>query len=186
MKQILYHWTLYDFNFFNEKYLWWNIQDLLSFLWFHFTKDISVAKNLFAFDTTWQWRKWKIIKIIIEENETNSIEYLEKDLILEILEFWLIKNLVTKQYYNKLSKLPYWDSFWWNSIVKSLYNNWKREQSPNFINKKELASLFKQYLLSNWIEIIKYKNEIEWSEDNRFDYIILDPKMINIIEKENI
>lgn len=184
MHKTLYHWSLNNFEYFNSSFLWTNINDLLSNIGFHFTDDYKLAMNLFWYDTNGS-RQWYLYHIdIIEDN--NYIEYTESELIKNILKFGVDTKLINKSYYNSIINLPYWDNYWNDSIIKKLYNNWKRTTSKNFINKKELANRFKENLLNKWIHIIKYKNEIEWSSDNRFDYIILKDSDINIIKKELI
>jgi len=184
MKKILYHGSLSNFEKFDVSFLWKNISDLLSNLWFHFTEDKNLAERLFSVD----YNNIDTIGYLytVEVDVFWEIEVRESELVLDMLSFGVENWLVTKTFFNRIKNLHYWDSFWHNSIIHKLYNNWKRKTSPNYIDKQNLALHYRDYLIKQGINVIKYKNEIEWSEDNRYDYIILNTKDIKIIKKDII
>lgn len=51
----------------------------------------------------------------------------------------------------------------------------------NLINKKKLALGYKQYLISEGYDSIKYLNEIEWKIDKRYDWIVFKNNQVKII-----
>lgn len=174
MIQKFYHWTLSQFNNFDEKFLWNNIWDLLSFLGFHFTPSFRMAENLFAYSYE-VWKQWTVLEI--EYDVINKITITETELVKDIIKFWYQELLITKYMYNKLIKLPYiWN--WWDNIVSCLYKYGKL----NKIDIKQLTKKYKKVLLKLWIDTIEYRNDVEWGDEERYDYILLNTKLIYVIQ----
>lgn len=165
----LYHGTNTIFDkFINDKLGQDN--HLLSYLGTHFTPNFNLAERVFA-----KYPHFVVYTVEIYVNKT--LKTTESDLVKDML-IWGSKNNIydtSKVDLKELFKLPY-DSPIGNSITTCLWAD-----NNTVIKTKKLALGYKKHLIKQGYDSIEYLNEIEWSSDKRYDWIVFDSEQIKII-----
>ena len=168
----LYHGSGSIFKKFSDEELGGNSKDphILNYLGFHFTPDFKMADRLFASPPNF-------VVYTVEITINKTLKIIEGNLIREMLKWGGENDYFDTKKVNleQLLNLRY-DSDTGQSINTCLWTD-----RNNLINKKKLALGYKQYLISEGYDSIKYLNEIEWKIDKRYDWIVFKNNQVKII-----
>jgi len=145
---------------------------LLSFLGCHFSEDEIVAERFM------NPPDYVIYEVELKVNKPLIIK--EGDLVRNMLKFGVENNIINKYIFNRqnrifdeILKLPYYEISQETISHKLLYL--KSEDS------KKISLSYKDYLIKQGYDSIKYENEIELPEIDRFDWIAFNENQIKII-----
>ena len=164
----LYHGSGEIFNKFLSKSLGED-EHLLSYLGFHFTPNFKLAERLFT-------KLPDFVVYTVEIKVKNTLKIIETKLVLDMLQYAYDNKLINQDIdIIAIKKLPYFNKHLNNDLLNWLYKN------PEKINKKKLSLEYKKYLISQGYDSIEYLNEVEWSDEKRYDWIVFNTNQIKII-----
>lgn len=152
-----------------------NVVHLMDFLGIHFTPDKKMAERLFS-----KPPNYVVYEVEIKVNKI--LKKRESQLVRDMLKWggendYVDKEFIEKNYllYRTYSNITPFDRE--NKIIS--LNHFLLED--NTFDKKKLTLDYKQYLIEQGYDSIHYLNEIEWSSDERWDWIVFNDNQIKII-----
>ena len=140
----------------------------LSFLGIHFTESDEVAEQFL------KPPDYKFYEVRLKYNK--YLEIKESDLVKDILKFGFNKKIIAPKYQFSLD-LPYYIPY---DAFKDT-EDCNRKYIPKDITQKT-ALEYKKILMNKGYDCIKYINEIELPEIERYDWIAFNQDQIQIIK----
>lgn len=159
---------------------------VLNYLGFHFTPDKNMALRLFSKEP-----EFVVYTVKIKVNKTLKMK--ESEIVREMLK-WGHENGLIEDELSVRTGHPIPKSIPFKIMIHAPYwelTKMDREYYPTSLNsflledkkidKKKLALGYKQHLIEQGYDSIEYMNEIEWSQDRRWDWIVFDDNQVKII-----
>ena len=169
----LYHGSGKVFSKFSNKKLGVD-NHILSYLGFHFTPNKNLAE-VFA-------KEPEYVTYTVKIKVNKTLKIIEGNLVRNMLSWCGENNYFDTKKVNleQLLNLRY-DSDTGQSINTCLWTD-----RNTLINKKKLALGYKKHLIQQGYDSIEYLNEIEWSSDKRYDWIVFNNNQVEIININRI
>ena len=172
---VVYHGSEENFNIFDREKLGAKSMDIMSYLGFHFTPNKEMAERLFVRADA------DIMPVYL--NIKNPYTTKESEIVKEALLFAKKNNKIpSKVNLDKILKMPYFSQDG-KSIINILSDDASKvyyDETP-LIDYKDITMDYLEYLKDQGFDGIKYINEIEWADENRYDYIAFEPEQIKSI-----
>lgn len=172
---VVYHGSEENFNIFDREKLGAKSMDIMSYLGFHFTPNKEMAERLFVRADA------DIMPVYL--NIQNPYITKESEIVKEALLFAKKNNKIpSKVNLDKILKMPYFSQDG-KSIINILSDDASKvyyDETP-LIDYKDITMDYLEYLKDQGFDGIKYINEIEWADENRYDYIAFEPEQIKSI-----
>lgn len=172
---VVYHGTEENFDTFDRDKLGSKSMDIMSYLGFHFTPNKEMAERLFVRANA------DIMPVYL--NIQNPYIAKESELVKEALLYAKANNKIpSKVNLDKILKMPYFSQDG-KSIINVLSDDASKiyyDETP-LIDYKDITMDYLNHLKEQGFDGIKYINEIEWADENRFDYIAFEPEQIKSV-----
>jgi len=172
---VVYHGSEENFNIFDREKLGAKSMDIMSYLGFHFTPNKEMAERLLVRADA------DIMPVYL--NIQNPYTTKESEIVKEALLFAKKNNKIpSKVNLDKILKMPYFSQDG-KSIINILSDDASKvyyDETP-LIDYKDITMDYLEYLKDQGFDGIKYINEIEWADENRYDYIAFEPEQIKSI-----
>lgn len=173
----VYHGTTSKFKSFNKKKLGNKDNNIMSFLGFHFTPDYNMADRLFR-----KSANDEILECYLSIK--NPFVCKESDAVKEALKLGYEKGYIDieSNNFDKLLNMEYFnnqDGGLANILAIDGYHaqrGWEHQ-----FDLKAIGLNYLKYLKSQGYDGIKYLNEIEWAQDERYDWIAFEPNQIKSV-----
>ena len=158
----------------------------MDFLGFHFTPDFNMADKLFT-------RVPHFVVYTVEIKVENTLKIKESELIKNMLKWGGQNGYIDEKvyvYWGYREDLSYLLMFPYYNLTPTERDTFKFSLNDFLlqdekINKKKLSLAYKKYLIKQGYDSIQYMNEIEWSNDRRWDWIVFNDNQIKIINIYN-
>lgn len=164
----LFHGSKHKFDIFDFEKLGKD-GHLLSFLGVHFSEDEIVAESFMGSPD------FMVYDVELKIKKTLTIT--ESDLVKDMIKFGVNKNIINPseflEGYPYVLTLPYYDG----DLTLS-----HQLQFLPYEQVKKTSLLYKDYLIKQGYDSIKYKNEIEMPEIERWDWIVFYKEQIKVLE----
>jgi hypothetical protein len=185
----LYHGTCLPFERFDKQFLGLKTGDIPSHLGYHFTPNKNLAASIFANDPhNDSYEHCRFIEVGIKVNKT--LKTTESALVKGILHWGIMEGIITdrKDELWELLQLPYMaDERKEQSLVSMLNSDEWLDNGNPVINYEALGIRYlNEILKEQGFDSIQYKNEIEWPEENRYDWIVFDESQIIYRKQEYV
>jgi len=174
----VYHSSTVQIKEFDRSKLGTRTKDCLSYLGFHFSPNKEMVTGVISAQN--------VIPTYLSIK--NPYITKESDLVKEILHLANKNGKINhdKIDFKALISLPYFSPEGHQSIANVLQQDawgspFGKKEKP-IINYKEISNDFLSHLKSQGYDGIKYINEIDWSFENRYDYIAFEPNQIKHAE----
>lgn len=175
---IVYHGSEENFDTFDRSKLGSKSMDIMSYLGFHFTPNKEMAERLFVKANT------DIMPVYL--NIKNPYIAKESDLVKEALLFAKKNNKIPSSVnLEKIFKMPYFSQDG-KSIINVLSDDASKiyyDETP-LIDYKDITMDYLNHLKEQGYDGIKYINQIEWADENRYDYIAFKPEQIKSVNNQ--
>lgn len=175
---IVYHGSEENFDTFDRSKLGSKSMDIMSYLGFHFTPNKEMAERLFVKANT------DIMPVYL--NIKNPYIAKESDLVKEALLFAKKNNKIPSSVnLEKIFKMPYFSQDG-KSIINVLSDDASKiyyDETP-LIDYKDITMDYLNHLKEQGYDGIKYINQIEWADENRYDYIAFKPEQIKSVDNK--
>lgn len=172
---VVYHGSEENFNIFDREKLGAKSMDIMSYLGFHFTPNKEMAERLFVRADA------DIMPVYL--NIQNPYTTKESEIVKEALLFAKKNNKIpSKVNLDKILKMPYFSQDG-KSIINILSDDASKvyyDETP-LIDYKGITMDYLEHLKDQGFDGIKYINEIEWADENRYDYIAFEPEQIKSV-----
>ena len=173
----VYHGTSSKFKSFNKKKLGNKDNNIMSFLGFHFTPDYNMADRLFRKSVNDE-----ILECYLSIK--NPFVCKESDAVKEALKLGYEKGYIDigSNNFGKLLNMEYFnnqDGGLANILAIDGYHAQKGWEHQ--FDLKAIGLNYLKYLKSQGYDGVKYLNEIEWAQDNRYDWIAFEPNQIKSV-----
>ncbi len=184
----LYHGTCIPFKRFEKQFIGTVTGDIPSQFGYHFTPSKELSEQLFANEPYKDsYEDCRVYNVGIKVKKT--LRTTESTLVKKVLRWGVEQNIITERPEEllKVLQLPYYDPK--GSSQATIFNTLNSEKWENkgkrIINYEILTIRYlNEVLRPMGIDSIHYMNEIEWSNEQRYDWIVFD--VSQIIYKEVI
>jgi len=170
----VFHGSCYKFDIFNFEKLGKD-GHVMSFLGVHFSENENVAEMFMGGPD--------YIFYEVELNVKNPFVITEGDLVRKMFQLAIDNRIIKPEEIfmfpvSELMSIPYEDK------NRTCLNS-QLSRSLTKIDSKKMSLDYKEYLIKNGYDCIKYKNEIEKPEIDRWDWIAFEPSQIKILKTWN-
>lgn len=185
----LYHGTCLPFERFDKQFLGLKTGDIPSHLGYHFTPNKKLAASIFANDPhNDSYEHCRYIEVGIKVNKT--LKTTEETLVKGILHWGIQEGIITerKDELWELMQLPYVANERKERSLTGTLNSdeWYNNGHP-VIDYEALATRYlNEVLIPQGFDSIYYRNDIEWPEENRYDWIVFDESQITYRKVEYV
>ena len=170
---VVYHGTDHKIKSFNRAKIGKKELNIMSLLGFHFTPDYNMARTLFT-------KTGNVLECYLSIK--NPYIAKESEIVKDCLRLAKKNGKISEKVkLNKLLNMEYWDND--GGLVNQLYLDAHKAEigGTPLINYQEIAKDYLKYLKSQGYDGVKYLNEIEWAQDNRYDWIAFEPNQIKSV-----